>query len=259
MRKTLIAAAFAAALAAASLVVTAAVHAPVLGQNSAPQPFSLQHFYTFHSSTITPEGKATFTNPLAYEPTASVMGLRIGDPMSSQAPACTKDMRLPLAKPCALQTGTSGAIVGGLPEHLGLQGNVIPGVPTVFDDKVEVDGQALVGSDASGRIDAIVVPMASNDVLARVALQGFLFRFGKPAAISAHEAVWDLPSGAHAKVFYGSATHLDLNTGHNSIRTMLYAAVYGADGASKVPALLNADWSLSDPTDPSYSWNASKK
>jgi len=240
LKKTVAAALVAASLAAVGFAATA--HASLFHSDPpAPAPLSFKDVYRNGMTSTTYAGKAKFTNTFAYGPSATLLGLRIGDSLKDQAPACEKVV----ASACTLQSGADGAIVLGLPDRLNLDGHVLPGVPT---DSLEVKegalGRALVGSDTSGRINAIVVPMHASDGLARVALQGFLYRFGLPTSLTDGEAVWDLPGGVQVKLVYEVDRMVYLKAHSATLSNALYAAVYSKDGAGSVSALLNADWSV---------------
>ncbi|MGX5873031.1 hypothetical protein MJ547_04615, partial [Burkholderia gladioli] len=228
MSKSLIAA----ALAAASLftATATAAHASWFGlaRDPSPEPstpVSLASEYVPYTSASTFLGKAHYTNPVAYEPSASLIGLRLGESLASQAAACAKNV-LPTHVCTTSDTLSKGVVVAGLP------------------DLMRADlafGRAIVGTDASGRINAVVLPMKYRDVLAVQSLKGFLYRFGAPSSINDHEAVWDLPDGSHAKLVYDSISDVKRdNTELADVPTtsVLYAAVYAKDAGPTLPALL---------------------
>ncbi|WP_109476635.1 hypothetical protein [Paraburkholderia sp. C35] len=236
MKKSYIAAALVAVAAAAGFAVTA--NASLFSDpKPAPAPFTLKSVDFGHNAT-TFLGKAETSNPLAYDPFSnSLMGLRLGDSLPAACPVV-------LDKPCAAQSSAHGAIVAGLSDHLGLGSDLVAD----HEGAGPVEGQALVGLDASGRIDAIVVPMwggSGEGNVARTALKAFAWRFGDPSSISSTQVVWNLPNGVHATVVYKDTPPVPWHVSHTTRVKMLYAAIYTDGGASQVEPLQFTEWSRS--------------
>lgn len=235
MRKSILAAAL---IAASAFGATA--HASWFGSEAKPasQPFSLKDNYgqRLHSTTYT--SKAFTSNALAFDPTSTtLLGMSLGGSLPSACPTGAVN------GPCAVQNNAHATMVGGLPDSVFLIEKSVPGVPT--DSKVQ--GQALVGSDSSGRINAIVVPLVSVDAVARIAVQTFAGRFGAPSASTDTSMVWNLPNGAHATIVYEDDHLVHAGIHNPARRKFLYAAVYTDEGAGAIPALLNTDWSVTTP------------
>jgi len=230
LKKTVAAALVAASLAAVGFAATA--HASLFHSDppaSNPPPFSFKD-YTYENG-LTFKGKSDSVNPLTYEPSASLVGLRIGAPLLDQAPACViTGAPKPVNKPCSITDSfKGGAVVKGLPDPI--EGDL-------------VYGQAFVSTDASGRITAIVVPLTPVDSLARVATRGFLYRFGRGPSMTLGdtEAVWDLPSGAQAKLVYDYEDNVLPVFAEPNPKHVLYAAVYSKDAAPSLPQLVEDGW-----------------
>jgi len=236
LKKTFVAAA---ALIAVSAITTVA-HASLFGSDPKPAtpPYTLLNSLDLVHAYSTYLDKAISANVLVYDrASVSLMGLRLGDPLPAACPKVA-DKNV-----CILQSNAHVALASGLTDNGGIVQKTIPGVPT----DSTLAGQALVATDSSGRIDAIVVPLVANDDVARIAMQGFQWRFGDPTNDSATRVSWDFPDGASARVVYyaGDQDHPANRHRFTAKQTKtLYVAINTKEGDSKVLDLLNADWSV---------------
>ncbi|NTX43105.1 hypothetical protein HT749_06795 [Burkholderia cepacia] len=240
MRKTLLTAAFV----AAPIVVATAAHASLFGSDPkpAPAPYTLLDSLDLVHAYSTYSAKVMSANALVYDRSSvSLMGLRLGDPLPAACP------KVPNKHVCILQSNAQVALASGLVDNGGIVQETLPGVPVAST----LPGQALVATDSSGRIDAIVVPLVPKDDVARIAMQGFQWRFGDPTGNTATRASWDFPNGVSARVVYyaGDRDHLAQRHRLSPTQTKtLYVAINTEEGDSKVYGLLNADWSVIPPT-----------
>ncbi|HDR9217405.1 TPA: hypothetical protein QDB35_000074 [Burkholderia vietnamiensis] len=229
-----------AAIVAASIaiVTVAAARTSLFELHPKPTPYTLLDSLDLLHDEPTYAGRVAAANVLAYDRSSvSLMGMRLGDPLPA---ACAKGDH---NHACVLQSNEQGAIAGGLDDHVGIVQETVPGVPSPRIGP----GQALVATDSSGRIDAIVVPLVPTDEVARIAMQGFEWRFGDPTDSSDTYAHWGLPDGVSARVVYyaGDNDHLAQRHHLNPTQTKtLYVAINTPEGDPKVYDLLNVDWSV---------------